>query len=193
MSHPRSFRALALAATTLALLTSHVDAQVRRGRAQPQARAPWAPIVVGVRFGWEQDNLVSGNATLGAGIRLPVLPNGKVEILPSADVVFLTNAKDYQYSIDGVWAPNGPRSGVYFGAGVGWRDSLIGAASPGDGRSTYFGYNLLLGGKTGLGPLQLEFMLRWIFLNDTDYSPNSFGVGLGLPLWGIPPRDGAPG
>jgi hypothetical protein len=191
LSQRHPFRSAVLVATALVLFASHAEAQVRRGRDRPEARTPWAPIVVGVRAGWEQDNLVSGNATLGAGLRLPVLPSGKIELVPSVDVVFLTNAKDYQYSLEGVFAPSGPRSGVFVGGGVGWRDSLIGALTPSDGRSRYFGYNLVLGGKTALGPLELDFLLRWIFLRDTDYSPNSFGIGLGLPLWGRPAPDGA--
>jgi hypothetical protein len=166
----------------LALLSSSAEAQVRRGRAQP-VTPRWAPVAVGIRAGWQQD-LIGNGSVLGGELRIPVLRSGMVEVVPSADVVWLPNTKDWQYNADVLFVPQGPRGGVFLGAGVGWRNSPYGGApNARDLRETYFGYNLLVGGRTTIGPLQLAAALRWTFLRGSEYSPNTLTLGLSYPLW----------
>jgi len=172
----------------LVLLASPADAQVRRGRSAP-VTPPWAPVAIGIRFGWEQDRIVNGSM-FGGEVRIPVLRSGRVEIVPSADMIWLRNAKEYQYNADVLFVPQGPRGGVFLGGGVGWRDSVYGGVTDGVPRKTYLGYNLVVGGRTAIGPVQLAATLRWIFLDGTDYSPNALTLGLSYPLWRVAPMPG---
>jgi hypothetical protein len=182
-------RTVAALVAALAILASSADAQVRRGRAQPVTPG-WAPIAVGFRAGWEQDRVANGSM-LGGELRIPVIRSGKVEIVPSADMIWLQNTKEYQYNADVLFVPQGPRGGVFLGGGVGWRDSLWGAVSAEEpSRKTFLGYNLVIGGRTAIGPLQLTVTLRRIFLDGSDYSPTALTLGLSYPLWRAtpPPR-----
>lgn len=181
MSH-RILRLIAAFGTVLVVVPATLDAQVRRGRQAEQA-PPWAPIAIGAKVGW--DSRANGEV-LGAHVRIPVLRSGVLELFPSAEAIFLPGTKEYQYNIDAAWVPGGVRGGVFAGGGLGWRDSVIGAGV-GDPRETFFGFNAFGGGKTNLGPIQVEFILRWTFLNDTAYQPNSAALGINLPLWRVAP------
>jgi len=166
---------------------SAVDAQVRRGRQsqEPEGR-PWAPIAVGVRGGWDQE---SNGEVLGAQIRIPVIPNGVVELAPTAEVIFLDRgAKEYQYNLEAALVPGGARGGPFGIAGIGWRDTVLDSSSSDDigTRDTLFGYVLGGGIKAGVGRLQLELAFRWVFLSDTDFGPNTAALGLNYPLWQTP-------
>lgn len=169
----------------LVVLASSADAQVRRGRAQPETPR-WAPLALGVRFGWEQDRIANGSM-VGGELRIPVLRSGQVEIVPSADIIWLQNTREYQYNADVLFVPQGPRGGVFLGGGLGWRDSLYGAVTAGEPRRTYLGYNLVIGGRTAIGPVQLAATLRWIFLDGSEFSPNALTLGLSYPLWRATP------
>jgi len=159
-----------------------IDAQVRRGR-QSEDVPRWAPISIGARIGWDS----RANAELiGGHLRIPVMRSGVAELYPSVEAVFLPGTREYQYNLDAAWVPGGTRGGVFAGGGVGWRDSVIGV-DLGDPRETFFGFNAFGGGKTNLGWLQVEFLLRWTFLNGTAYQPNSAALGLNLPFWRIAP------
>lgn len=172
---------------TLALLLfivpSGLDAQVRRGR-QAEEAPRWAPIAIGAKVGW--DSRANGEL-LGGHLRIPVIRSGTVELYPSVEAIFLPGAREYQYNLDAAWVPGGARGGVFAGGGLGWRDSVIGT-DLGDPRQTFFGFNAFGGGKTNLGRVQVEFVLRWTFLNDTEYQPNSAAIGLNLPLWRVGPQ-----
>lgn len=168
-----------LAPSLLLLVTAaQLDAQVRRGR-DPQGTAPWAPVAIGVRGGWDQK---ANGEVLGAHVRIPVLRTGVVELVPNADVVFLEGAKDYQYGVEAAWIPGGVRGGAFVVGGLAWRDTPIDAPSPGES-STFFGGVLGVGVRSRVGPLELELGLRWTFLNDTSYRPNSATIGVNYPLW----------
>ena len=158
---------------------AEVEGQVRRGR-QPAEEAPWAPVSVGVRGGWDD----RANAELlGAQMRIPVVRSGIVEVVPSADIAFLPGAKEYQYSGEISWVPGGRRGGFFLTAGVGWRDSVFGADVASGERTTYFGYVLGAGLKSRVGPLEFELGLRWILLDDTSYRPTPATLGLNYPFW----------
>lgn len=176
-----------MVATLLFVLTvaTQIDAQVRRGR-QVDEELRWASPSIGVRGGYDQ----RANAeALGAQLRIPVVRSGIVEVIPSADVVFLSGAKDYQYTVQAAWIPGGVRRGLFLAGGIGWRDTPLGQAVPVPvGRNTYFGYVLGVGVSSGVGPLEFEFAIRWTFLNDTTYRPNMGSLGINYPFWSVLPE-----
>jgi hypothetical protein len=174
---------LVVAALAVLFAPTTVEAQLRRGR-QNQATAAWAPVSVGVRFGYDQN---SNGEVVGAHAHIPVLRSGRVELAPSADMTFVQGAKDYQYGLDVAVVSGGRAGGLYLGGGIGYRDTV--ATSGGSGaRSTLFGYSVLAGGRTGTDSLfQILFELRWIFLQDTGtirYRPVPITLGIAFPLWG---------
>ncbi len=182
VSHRTAHLLIAIAAV-LATVPAALDAQVRRGR-QAEEAPRWAPIAIGGKVGW--DSRANGE-TLGGHVRIPVVRSGVFELYPSAEAVFLPGTKEYQYNVDAAYVPGGVRGGVFAGGGLAWRDSVIGTGV-GDPRETFFGFNAFGGGKTNLGRVQVEFVLRWTFLNDTSYQPNSAAIGINLPLWRVPPQ-----
>ena len=176
----RGLPLLALAA--LLSVSAPAEGQVRRGRTEaPPPR--WMPISVGVRGGWEQEQLASG-ATFGVEAHIPIRRDGALEVVPSIDAIYLRGfSTEYQYNLDAVFVPGRRRGGVFIGGGVGWRQSVIAGVGGEPGRRTYFGYNILLGAKNQLGPIQFLLGLKWVLLSDTAYDPSSISIGLQLPLW----------
>lgn len=160
-------------------------AQVRRGRTAPPV-ARWAPVSAGLRFGYDQ---AAQGEVVGLQIRIPIVRSGVIELAPNAERIFLTGARETQYNLQLDYVPAGPRGGVVLGAGIGWRNTIVGVPL-GQPAATYFGYTVMLGGKTNLGPVQLELGLRWAFLNDTQYQPNSATLGLNVPFWRVGPTPG---
>jgi len=176
-------RSILLAAGLSLLACGSLEAQVRRGRTGPTAPR-WAPIAVGLRVGYDEQ---ARSEVLGAQFRIPIVRNGMLEFVPNAEMVFTEN-KEYQYNLELAWVPGGSQGGLIFGGGVGWRDTLLGASAE-DGRNTIFGWVLSVGGKTGLGPIQIEALLKWVWLEDEEYRPNSASLGINYPLWTV----GGPG
>ena len=184
----RSSSALLLALVTVGTLLAPVtvEAQVRRGR-NPPPTPPWAPITLGVRGGWEQEQIANGGM-LGAEARIPVVRDGRFEVVPSFDAVFLNVQTEYQYNVDAVFVPGRRRGGVFFGGGVAWRESLVAGLASEGGKDTYFGYNIVLGGKGAFGPLQAQIGIRWSLLTDTSFDPSALMIGLSFPLWSAMPQ-----
>lgn len=170
---------LALAALLIPLLSVPVAAQ-----APPEDAGggqTWAPASVGLRVGYD-DN--SSGTVAGAQLRVPVVPAGWLELVPSADVTFLTGLKEYQANMDAVYVGGSRSGGLYAGGGLALRNSIYGE----DGeRETRTGANLVLGLVTrgvfqGL-PLGVQVEARWTFL-DADFNPRSITLGANVPLWG---------
>lgn len=148
------------------------------------------PITVGIRGGWEQEQIGSAGA-FGAEVHIPVVRDGRFELVPSFDALFHNVQTEYQYNLDALFVPGRRRGGVFIGGGIAWRESLLAGAGQGVGRDTYFGYNIVLGGKNQLGPVQILLGLRWTLLSDSAFDPSSVNLGLSLPLWSArptPPR-----
>lgn len=173
--------AVTILALAIALPAAPVDsdAQIRRGR-DPEPTDRWAPIAVGVRVGL--DSRANGEV-LGAHLRLPVLRSGVVEIVPNAEMTFLRGAKDYQYGVEGAWAPQGTRGGIFLTGGVAWRETPVGTLGSEGARETYLG-GVLGGGVRGtVGRLEVELGLRWVFLDGTRYRPTPATLGISYPFW----------
>ena len=178
----RSFLPQWMTALLMTLLTvatpPDAEGQVRRGRSQLDPVRPWAPIAVGVRFGYDQ---TARGELGGVSLRIPIVRSGIVEFNPSADLIFLSGPDQYAYNLDLAFVPGGTAGGLVLGAGVGWRDATLGPV-----RTTFFGYNLSVGGKTSLGPVQIEALIRWSLLNGTDFDPNTVTLGVNYLLGSVP-------
>ena len=160
------------------LAPAPVDAQVRRGRAV-QTGPTWAPVSIGIRFGWDQG---SNGEVAGAQLRIPVLRNGQLELVPGVAAVFPNQGRESEYNLEAHYVPGGLRGGVFLGGGLGWRNTVFGS-TPAQPRQTFFGWNLVAGGKTLIGSIQLEAQLRWSFLRNTQYRPNAATLGINIPFW----------
>ncbi len=147
---------------------------------QSGSAAGWAPASLGVRLGFDQ---AARGEVIGAQLRVPVLPSGRVELMPSGDVTFLTGLRDYGFNLDAVYVSGGRRGGIYLGGGLALRNSLF-TSEPDADRETKTAFGAVIGVKGG-GPgrlgTQVEF--RWIFLPDDDYDPRTISLGVNFPLW----------
>ncbi len=164
-------------ALSLCLLPSSLRAQFREGGDQ---LAGWAPAAVGVRIGW--DNAQQGQM-LGALLRIPVLPNGAVELMPNADVTFLPGLKEYQVNFEAVYLTAGRSGGVYAGGGVGFRNSRF-SPDPAAGRRNDLTFSLVAGVRLGgLGRFRPELEARWILQSEYARAPRPALIGLSVALW----------
>jgi hypothetical protein len=164
--------------TLLSVLAAPAEAQ------RPGASGGgWAPAQAGLRVGWDNN----ANATVAGGqLRIPVLPGGSLELVPSGDVTFLTGLREYQVNLDAVWVLGGRRGGLYGGGGLAARNTIFGESTDGE-RETRTGANVVVGlttrGRFGGVPLGVQIEARWVFL-DAAFDPRVFTFGLNVPLWG---------
>jgi hypothetical protein len=167
-----------LAACAIAvLLPASASGQLRP---QPGTRPGWPPVEIGIRVGY--DNL-QHEELVGALLRVPVLPNGSVELMPNADVTFLRGLKEYQLNLEAVYLLTAGEGGFYLGGGMGFRSTIL----PEDltaGRQTITTWSLVLGLKLAaferVNPM-IEF--RRIFASELVVDPQPISLGVSLELW----------
>lgn len=157
------------------------EAQVRRGRAA-ETGPVWAPVSIGARFGWDQR---ANGQVLGAQLRVPVIRSGIIEVVPNIEMAFLRGTNEYQYNMEAALLPGGAGGGILVGGGVGWREAVLGSLDLEEPRTRHFGYVATVGARGGSGRLQFELALRWTFLRDTEYRPNSATIGINYAFWSI--------
>ena len=166
------------------LVPQPLEAQ-RRGRAARQVpTAAWPAVSVGAHAGYDD---ASNGTVLGAQIRAPIVRSGKVEIMPSGNVTFLTGLKEYQFNLDAVFVPGGREGGLYVAGGLALRNTIFPGATV---KETRTGAGLAVGIRSGAQArvgVQLEF--RQIFV-DSDLRPRLLALGINLPLWGGGDRSG---
>jgi hypothetical protein len=140
----------------------------------------WAPVMVGIRFGFQNR---TSSSILGAQVHIPILPSGLVEVMPNADMTFLRGYKDYEYSVDALWLSGGRHGGLYAGAGPAVRSGIF------DGnvgqREHRTGWDIVLGLKTMPGrgiPVGIQLEERWIFMR-LPINPSVLTFGVNVPLW----------
>jgi len=162
------------------LLPTPADAQ-RRGR-QDEVKLPWPQILAGIHVGYDDK---SNGTVLGVQARLPLLRNGKLEFMPNTDLTFVRGLREREYNLEAVFVPGGRRGGPYAGGGLAWRNSIF-TSGPGSSRETVRGFSVLVGLKSGtvaeLFGSQIE--LRWIFLDDVLFDPQTVTFGINFPLTG---------
>jgi hypothetical protein len=175
---------LALAMLTL-LTPLATEAQRRRPR-QP-ATASWPSISIGVKAGYDNN---ANAEVLGAQLRVPLLRNGSVNLMPSADVTFLRGLKAYQYNIEALYLLAGRQGGPYFGGGLAFRNTIYGA-NPNFPRETRRGYSIVVGATFGgAGSFRPQLEARWVFLSKSDLdeftpvNPRVVTFGINIPLTG---------
>lgn len=144
------------------------------GGAQQQG---WMPIRIGPRIGYELRN---SSLVLGAGARIPVIPSGAIEVLPSFDVTFQTGLKEYEYNLEAVYAYGGRHGALYGGGGLAWRNTIFEGKT---GRQTKQGYSIVIGLRSFpvTSHFETQFEFRWIFV-DPVLRPRVFSLGINIPL-----------
>ncbi len=175
-------------AALLALLVSAAFGLAAPRAAHAQLRAPlgassggWAPIGIGVRVG--RDSALHDNV-VGGQLRIPVLPDGSLELMPNMDVTFARGSKAYQYNLELVYIVGGRLGGLYGGGGIGFRKARFGA-EPTDPRETSRGYTGVVGLKiSGLGRVVPQIEWRWVWVDKAGINPQQVMLGVTVALWG---------
>jgi hypothetical protein len=180
---------VALVLTALAFtIPSNAEAQ-RRGRDDGEDKLPWPSVMAGVTIGYDDR---SAAELLGAQLRLPVLRNGMVELVPSVSATFANGLKEYQYNADLVFVTRGRSGGLYVGGGIAQRNTIL-TDNPDATRETLTGYNLVAGLKGGGNGelLGVQIESRWSFFDELPFDPRAMTLGVNFALTGRTP-DGAP-
>ena len=121
---------------------------------------------------------------LGAQLRIPLLPSGRVELITNTDVTFLRSLKEYQTNFEAVYMLTPGQGGFYGGGGIGLRNTTLGT-DPKDPRKTPLQtFSLVTGAVLGsIGRIRPQLELRWIFIDETTVDPQSFTLGASFTLW----------
>lgn len=167
------------AALSLLLLVGATVPQGLAAQAGPVAQAEgWAPPSLGVRAGYDNKQR---RYLLGAQVRLPVLPGGQVELMPSMDVTFLSGRKEKQYNLEAVYVWDGRTGGLYAGAGLGIRNAVFGR---GEERRSELGYTGVAGFRVaGLGLVVPQLEYRWVYIKDAPFTYQQLTAGANIALW----------
>lgn len=178
MTQNRTFAlTLSVLLAGVSLAVGDVAAQIGSG-AEDETATGWAPPSVGVRFGYDNQQQTQ---MLGAQLRLPIVPGGEVELMPSMDISFLRGLKEYQYNFEAVYVLDGRAGGLYAGGGVGLRNSIF---TDGLGRRTELGYSAVVGLRlVNLGFVVPQLEYRWIFISDAPVTFQQLTIGVSIALW----------
>ena len=178
----RPTRAALFLAAAVALAPGEAHAQ-RFGQ-PPRAGSPqeggWAPAWAGFRGGWDYEATAP---VIGIQLRVPAIPSGRLEVVPTADVTFLDGLREYQAGVDAILVSGGRRGGVYVGGGLAWRNSVY---TVGNDRETRRAPVVVVGARTGAmmgAPFGTQVEMRWVRL-DGPYDPRILSLGVNFPLWG---------
>ena len=148
---------------------------------------PWPSITIGAKAGYDNN---AHAELLGAQLRIPLLRNGLVELMPSADVSFVTGLREYQHSVEALYLLGGARGGPYVGGGLAFRNTIYGREAN-LLRETRKGYSVVVGSKFEADArfgVQLE--IRWVFISESaddevpPIDPQVVTLGLNIPLTG---------
>ena len=157
------------------LAPASLGAQLR-----PEERSGWPPVEIGVRVGYDN---IQRQEVLGALLRIPVLPNRSLELLPNADVTFLRGLKEYQLNAEAVYLLAAEDGGIYAGGGIGFRSTIV-PSDPAAGRQTLTTWSIVVGIKLmnleRVNPM-LEF--RRIFVRELVVDPQLLSLGVTFELW----------
>ena len=133
---------------------------------------------MGIRLGSDNNQR---DEVVGAGVRLPVLPGGEIELMGNADVTFLRNLKEYEFNAEVVYVHGGRAGGLYAGGGLGFRNTVFPDSVD---RRTELGYTLVAGVRFAtLGIIVPQVETRWIFIEDAPLTYQTLTVGVNLALW----------
>ena len=162
------------------LLGALAPASLAAQLAPRQQSTGWPPVEIGVRVGY--DNM-QRQEVLGALLRIPVLPNRSVELVPNADVTFLRGLKEYQLNAEAVYLLTASEGGIYLGGGIGFRNTIP-PLDPAAGRQTLTTWSIVVGVKlTGLERVNPMLEFRRIFAGDLEVDPQLLSLGVTFELW----------
>ena len=162
-------------AALLAALPAHAQPRPPGGSAQG-----WPAVEIGARAGFDNQQR---QEVLGALLRIPVLRNGHVELLPNADVTFLRGLKEYQLNLEAAYLLAGREGGPYLGGGVGFRNTIP-PNDPTAERQTLTTFGLVVGIKFGgLGRVRPFLEFRRVFASDLAVDPQLLSFGVTFALW----------
>jgi hypothetical protein len=168
-------------AAALGLLFAPAGLHAQFGGGADSEGPGWAPASIGVRAGY--DNTQQGWMT-GGYVGVPILPNGRVELLPGFDVTFLQGFDEYQTNLEVVYFTGDRRGGLMAGGGVGFRNSVFGP-DPDAERRTEMTFSLTIGARLGiLGRFRPQIETRWILQDEWPRDPRHVNLGVGFALWG---------
>jgi hypothetical protein len=120
---------------------------------------------------------------VGALLRIPVLPNGSVELVPNADITFLPGLKEYQMNFEAVYLTGGRLGGLFAGGGVGVRNSRY-SPDPAAARRSDLTLSIVAGVRLGVrSRFRPELEARWIFNSEYARAPRPAMIGLSVALW----------
>ncbi len=169
--------------TCLSLALSAAALAASPALAQPGGQADssgWPAVELGARVGYDNQQR---QEVVGALLRVPVLRDGSIELLPNADVTFLRGLKEYQVNLEAVYLLAGRQGGPYLGGGVGFR-STIPPNDPTAGRQTYTTFGLVVGLKFGTLDRVRPFLeFRRVFVSELAVDPQLLSFGATLVLW----------
>lgn len=141
----------------------------------------WEPISIGVHAGYDNRNR---QEVLGAQLRIPLLPSGRVELITNTDVTFLRSLKEYQTNFEAVYMLTPGQGGFYGGGGIGLRNTTLGTDPKDPRKTTLQTFSLVTGAVLGsIGRIRPQLELRWIFIDETTVDPQSFTLGASFTLW----------
>jgi hypothetical protein len=142
----------------------------------------WEPISIGIHAGYDNR---SRQEMLGAQLRIPVLPSGRVELMTNTDVTFLKGLKEYQTNFEAIYMLTPGGGGFYAGGGVGVRKTTLGVdVATAAERVTLQTFSVVTGAVLGnIGRIRPQLELRWIFIDETTVDPQHFTLGASFTLW----------
>lgn len=137
-----------------------------------------------MRVGYDN---VQRQEVVGALLRIPILPNGSIELVPNADVTFLRGLKEYQLNAEAVYLWLSDDGGLYAGGGIGFRNTIPPidpSLGPPGGREYITTFGIVVGLKlTGLERVNPMVEFRRVFASDLAIDPQLFSIGVTLELW----------
>jgi hypothetical protein len=139
----------------------------------------WPAVEIGARVGYDN---IQRQEVLGALLRIPVLPNGSLELLPSADVTFLRGLKEYQLNGEAAYLLAGREGGIYAGGGIGFRNTIP-PAEPERGRQMLTTWSIVVGLKLSVERVNPMIEFRRIFASELAVDPQLLSIGVTFELW----------
>jgi hypothetical protein len=173
------WRGIGRVVACVALGTLGPEAAAAQLAPRPQ-QGGWPPVEIGARVGYDN---VQRQEVVGMLLRIPVLPNRTIELVPSADVTFLRGFKEYQFNADAVYVFAAADGGLYAGGGIGLR-STFPPVNPPQGRQTITTFAVVAGLKlTNLNRVNPMIEFRRIFASELVVDPQLFSIGVTFELW----------
>jgi hypothetical protein len=170
---------LLLTVTLFAAGTVEVAGQ--SGGTQGAPSSGWPPVELGARIGFDSDGLTDA-FVLGGQARIPIWSTGHVEVVPGGAVAFLSQLKEYQFALDGVFVTGGRRGGLYVGGGPLWLSSIF----DGPDRETQLGWSVVVGIRSSRSfgaPFGTQIQVRQSYVADLRRR-RVLSLGVNFPLWG---------